>query len=387
MYIYDHEMVLFYSIEVSIDYMYISNTAINLTVGPFLISCKINKKFIYWQAEEDQQQIVGTHSKDEASFFFVAPAQDIHHPSEFFITHYDKQECDKTDPFMKLQITSKQSQRPQYVASNCNLFGFSSRPLELKSTLLTRQRFSLHSRVQQSFAYMLCTSTPVSLTDWIEGEEVYINCSQHSFKVDGYVAMKQLVIQNVATYQTQTVATMKDTANSKDIGMLFRLEKCNRSKDSQIQKPSRSLRQHPQESDESCSERETQSQTALEEVQSQTALEETQPQTALEETQPQTALEETQPQTALEEVQPQTAPGDGQSEIEVSSKKHVQASSKSPRRLYGASANRPQHSSAQSRQTSSARKKSSSVPEWPHQLMLMATTYDERYEQYFGEDY
>lgn len=211
-------------------------------MGPFLISCKINKECIYWKADEDEHQVIGTNCKENASLFFISPTDDLHHPSEFCIKHYKQQEFDDTDPFMKIQV--KTSQQPQYVASNSNLLGFSSRPLDMKSTLLTQKaRFSLHSRVQRSFTCMMCMSTPVSLNDWIEGEELYIKCCQRSFKVDGYVAMKERNSSNTSssdtnckekaqtdTYMTRTVASMKDPTKTEDRGMLFQLSRCKQKK-------------------------------------------------------------------------------------------------------------------------------------------------------------
>ena len=206
-------------------------------MGPFQISCKINRETIYWRTNEETHQVVGTDSEANASLFFITPTEDTNHPSEFFITHYEKEfneeeQFNKKDPFIKMQI--KRSQRPCHVASNSNMLGFSSQPLDLKSTVRTQHaRFCLHSRVQQSFAFMMCLSTPVSLSDWTEGEELYINCSQRSFKVDGYVAMKRLqdpfAPYGAYIYRTQTVATMKDPSHNKDTGMLFRLsKKCRR---------------------------------------------------------------------------------------------------------------------------------------------------------------
>ena len=199
-------------------------------MGPFQISCKINRETIYWRADEETHQVVGTDCEANASLFFITPTEDTKHPSEFFLTHYEKESNEEhfneNDPFIKLQI--KKSQRPWHIASNSNMLGFSSQPLDLKPTVRMQQaRFSLHSRVQQSFAFMMCLSTPVSLNDWTEGEEFYINCSRRSLAVDGYVAMKRLQYPfgpyGAYTYRTQTTATMKDPTHSKDIGMLFRL--------------------------------------------------------------------------------------------------------------------------------------------------------------------
>ena len=255
-------------------------------VGPFQISCKINKETIYWRADEETHQVVGTDSEANASLFFITPTEDANHPSEFFITHYEKEfnedeHFNEDDPFIKMQI--KKSQCPWHVASNGNMLGFCSQPLDLKSTVRTQHaRFSLHSRVQQSFAFMTCLSTAVSLGDWIDGEEFYINCSRRSFQIDGYIAMKRQQYPfgpyGAYTYKTQTVATMKDPSLGKGIGMLFRLSKKRRKPQSRfplslVEKP---LQNHsnlstepfsenePDWGDESSSEDETESKKLME---------------------------------------------------------------------------------------------------------------------------
>ena len=188
--------------------------------GPFRISCEVNKTPIYWVASEEHTHVMGTECQDDASLFFIVPTEDLFHPSEFFITYYENREFDVTDPFMKLQI--KKSKQPHYLASDSNVFGSSDGPLHLRSTVLVQQaRFTLHSRVQPS-TFMMCRSTPVTVSNWIEGEKFYINCSQRSFKIDGYIAIKK---ETDSSYKTVTVPTMKDPRKNTDFGMLFCLSK------------------------------------------------------------------------------------------------------------------------------------------------------------------
>ena len=150
---------------------------------------------------------MGTDSKAIASPFFISPTEDSYRPSEFFLTHYEKED-----------------EKLNHVASSSNTFGLSSQPLDL--ALTEQARFSLHSRVQPSFPFLMCSSTPAIPSDWIEGKNLYIKCSQNSFEVDRYIAMKRLRDPSgVYVYSTQTVTTMKHSAQSKDIGMLFRLKK------------------------------------------------------------------------------------------------------------------------------------------------------------------
>ena len=189
-----------------------------------MISGTINGKPVYWAVDEDHQ-VIGTESLEEASLFYIIPTEDAYHPSDFLIAYYGKHISDRkrvmnvNDPFSKLRHAPP---LPFYLTSNSSVFGSCSGPLHLRSTVLVQEaRFSLHSRVQLSFACMMCLSTPVSLSSWIEGEKFYINCSQRSFKVDGYIAMKRQ--ESDPKYKTITVPTMKDPSNSKNIGMLFRL--------------------------------------------------------------------------------------------------------------------------------------------------------------------
>ena len=197
--------------------------------GPFLISCKIDNESIYWRANEDHTQVIGTEFEEEASLFYIVPTEDLYHPSEFFITYYENRIFDAKDPFMKLQI--KKSKQPRYLVTDSNVFGSSSGPLHLGSTVRVQQaRFSLHSRVLPSFACMMCMATPVSLSSWLEGEKFYINCSHRSFKIDGYIAMKQQ--ESEPNYKTVTVPTMKDPRKNTDIGMLFCLSKYRKLQDS-----------------------------------------------------------------------------------------------------------------------------------------------------------
>ena len=71
---------------------------------------------------------------------------------------------------------------------------------------------------------MMCLSTPVSLSDWIEGEQFYINCSRRAFKIDGYVAMVKLASEDETQkkYKTVTLPSISDPSSSTK-GMLFRL--------------------------------------------------------------------------------------------------------------------------------------------------------------------
>ena len=161
------------------------------TEGPYLISSEVGKIPVFWKVSENYQ-LTATESVEDASLFYIIPAEDTTTPSDFHIAfwpgkarhggtvHVDNafRTHDKKGPPL-----------PYYLSCDTNIFGQGkgTAPLTLKTTVELRQaRFCLHSRVQSSF--FMCTSTPVSLNSWFESEQFYIKCSHHFFKMDGYIA-------------------------------------------------------------------------------------------------------------------------------------------------------------------------------------------------------
>ena len=140
--------------------------------------------------------MLGTTSRKDASLFYVIPTNDPKHPSEFFITYWGKNKADRKrvmnryDPLVKSRMDN--SNLPLFLSTDGNIFGMSEGPLKLKNVVVIQQaRFCLHNRVQSTFACMLCLTTPVDLSGWIDlGEQFYIKCNRRPFKIDGYIAMK-----------------------------------------------------------------------------------------------------------------------------------------------------------------------------------------------------
>ena len=161
--------------------------------GPFLVSCVVDKTEVFWIVEDNC--VLGTTSRKDASLFYVIPTNDPKHPSEFFITYWGREEGDRkrlmnlNDPLVKLRMDN--SNLPLFLSTDGNVFGMSEGPLQLKKVVVIQQaRFCLHNRVQSMFACMLCLTTPVDLSGWIDlGEQFYIKCSRRPFKIDGYIAM------------------------------------------------------------------------------------------------------------------------------------------------------------------------------------------------------
>ena len=86
--------------------------------------------------------------------------------------------------------SSTQKLLPLYLSVDGNIFGVSEGPLQLKRTLLVEQaRFSLQFRIKSMFSWTVCSSARASVNDWLEGEQLLIKCSRHSFKHDGYIAI------------------------------------------------------------------------------------------------------------------------------------------------------------------------------------------------------
>ena len=150
----------------------------------------------------------------------MIPTENPSFPSDFFIAHWEE----KRTKAMHLEDFCRNDKKcapclPHYLSIDTNIFG-KSEGLSLKRAVEIRKaRFSLHSRVQSSFACMLCTSTPVSLDSWLEGEQFYIKCSHYSFK---YIA----IVKKESGYEITTVAMVSGSnPEESETGTLFRLHK------------------------------------------------------------------------------------------------------------------------------------------------------------------
>ena len=181
---------------------------------PFLISCEIDEKVIYLTVNK-KYQLIGTESVHEAAPFYMIPTEDTKYPSDFYITYWGKNPSDR-----KRELHLRHPERehrsggpplPHYLSTDTDILGKCTGPLSLKKSIEVKQaRFSLHSRVQSSpLACMMCTSTPVSLKSWFEGEQFYLMCSHHSLKIDSYIAMQR------EGSETFPKASQKSTALSK----------------------------------------------------------------------------------------------------------------------------------------------------------------------------
>ena len=188
---------------------------------------------MFWKVNQENQ-IQGTTQVQDASLFYVIPTDDGNHPFEFFIICYGEDIAARCEPKSIHDPMSRSSQQavplPSYVSGEGNLFGYSSRPLELKSSVFERQaRFAIHSRIVH--AAMMCLTSPVASASWIEGEEFYVKCSRRRFRADGYLAMKResrpaskrrRLTDADGTYKTVILPKVRMSASA-NTGLLFRL--------------------------------------------------------------------------------------------------------------------------------------------------------------------
>ena len=169
---------------------------------------------------------MGTKSTEDASLFHIIPIGDPTRPSEFHIAYWGKRGRQYTTHVDDLFRTHNEAgpPLPHYLSIDTDIVGKSKGCLSLKTcTEIKKARFSLHNRVQSSFTCLMCTSTPIDLCSWLEGEQFYIKCSYHSiFKVDGYIAIVEKENDDGDAYKVMTVfsAAGKDPVKT---GMLFRL--------------------------------------------------------------------------------------------------------------------------------------------------------------------
>ena len=186
-----------------------------------MISSEVDKKTVFWKVN-DNHQLTATESVENASWFDIVSMVDDTQSSEFHIAHWGGR--DKENGTMHVDNLYRTYNKhgpplPRYLSADTNFFGQGTGdfPLTLKSSVEIRQaRFCLQSRVQSSFVCMLCSSTPISLNSWFEGEQFFVKCGHHSFKMDGYIVI-------VEQQQNQYKVTAASGSIPTKAGLLFRL--------------------------------------------------------------------------------------------------------------------------------------------------------------------
>ena len=193
--------------------------------GPFLISSEVKAKPVFWKAKESDQsyKLVGTESAADASLFHIIPFGDPTHPSDFHIAYWGERKRQYEMHVKDLHRTDNVAgpPLPHYLSVDCDtMSGVSDGSVSLETYVNIKQaRFSLLCRLQKWFYCMMCTSRPVDLSSWLDGEQFYIKCSYHSIlNVNGYLA----VTKNKGSYKITTVF-LAAGKNPLKTGMLFRL--------------------------------------------------------------------------------------------------------------------------------------------------------------------
>ena len=190
-----------------------------------MISSEVQKKPVFWMIEESDHccQLKATESAAEASLFYIIPVGNPIYPSDFHIAHWGERGRQYTTHVDDLYRTYnvRGPPLPRYVSTGSDRFGRNKGSLSLKNSIQIKNAcFSLHSRVQSSFVWMICTSIPVDLSSWLDGEQFYIKCNYHSIlKVDSYLAVERAEGDR---YKVTTVVSAAGK-DSTGIGMLFRL--------------------------------------------------------------------------------------------------------------------------------------------------------------------
>ena len=193
-----------------------------------MISSEVDTKPVFWMAKKSDQgyKLIGTESASDASLFHIIPIGDPTHPSDFHIAYWGKRERQYEMHVNDLHRTDNVAgpPLPHYLSVDCDtISGISDGSVSLETYVNIKQaRFSLLCRLQKWFYCMMCTSRPVNLSSWLDGEQFYIKCSYHSIlNVNGYLAVKK-TSKNIERYKITTVFLAAGKNLSKT-GMLFRL--------------------------------------------------------------------------------------------------------------------------------------------------------------------
>ena len=171
---------------------------------------------------------MGTESAADASLFHIIPAGDPKRPSHFHIAYWGRGRQYTTHVHDLYRTHNERGPPlPQYVSTDTDEFGINIGSLSMDTCVDMKQAcFSLHCRLQRwFFCWLLCSSTPIDLSSWLEGEQFYIKCSYHSIlKVNGYLAIEKAGKHDDGSncYKV-TTAFLVFGKSPAQTGMLFRL--------------------------------------------------------------------------------------------------------------------------------------------------------------------
>lgn len=230
-------------------YSYIQSFLFMLTAGPYLIACGA-KSNIFWKVNSDEEtySIGATTDLNQASLFYILPDDDGKHVYEFRIgwkiTSSRERLIKRTKSILHPDTVSDLEPLCRYLDAKVNIAGRNPGPLQLKSGVDNSHcRLTLHSRLIGR------SKAPIDIKVWASGkEEFFVSCARRRLKVDGYVAIKRVIIEGrersrrqIEERYTTACVPKRICHNERDTWMLFRLLPAqfllSDSKEKEIQKP------------------------------------------------------------------------------------------------------------------------------------------------------
>ena len=178
--------------------------------------------------EQHTYSIEATTNLKEAALFYILPDDDGKRAYEFKIgwknTESKERQIKRTKSILHPDTVRGIEPLYRYLDTNVNVSGRNPGPLYLKSEVHQAHcRLTLHSRLIGG------NKAPIDTKVWGSGkEQFFINCARRRFKVDGYIAVKQVSGRRGTRRSLEeiytTVCVSKETChNERDTWMLFRL--------------------------------------------------------------------------------------------------------------------------------------------------------------------
>ena len=160
--------------------------ASSCAAGPFIVACA-GEQTLYWSVDNTHHTVWATDDIRNASPFFIIPNDEGNNAYEFHIAYKGDDQC-----LIRKQEVSTSStpqhfteQIPRYLSAPLTLCGVNAGSLQLKHHVLEESRLILENRIGKD-------KGPVNPQNWVNGREVFfVRCARRSFKLDGYICVKQ----------------------------------------------------------------------------------------------------------------------------------------------------------------------------------------------------
>ena len=189
----------------------------SIAVGPFLMSCL---SLFLMVNTDNGYAIEGTDKIQNASEFYIFPAEDGSHPYEFKIAYLNSVKALKNRRSTLHSFDErKQSEVPSFLNVPTDVIGRSPGPLRMKyAVTAVHSRFALKSRILKS------TAESVSTTPWVTGKDVfYIQCARRSYKRNSFLALRQQTRRQGSINYRLTAVPSVNYHNETNTFMLFKL--------------------------------------------------------------------------------------------------------------------------------------------------------------------